>query len=62
VLRCLAKDPDERFADAAALERALADCACAGDWNWDRAAQWWRDVGSSDSRPSPPTGGGSSDG
>src|SRR4051795_12368624 len=33
VLRCLAKDPDDRFADAAALERALGECACAGDWD-----------------------------
>ena len=29
VLRCLAKDPAERFPDAESLEQALADCACA---------------------------------
>jgi serine/threonine-protein kinase len=45
VLRCLAKDPAGRFADAEALERALGDCACAGDWDRDRAARWWRDAG-----------------
>jgi serine/threonine-protein kinase len=45
VLHCLAKDPAKRFPDAGALERALDDCACAGDWDRDRAAQWWREVG-----------------
>ena len=30
VLRCLAKDPAERFPDAEDLERALGQCACAG--------------------------------
>jgi serine/threonine-protein kinase len=45
VLRCLAKDPDERFPDAEALERALGACACAGDWGHERAARWWRDAG-----------------
>jgi eukaryotic-like serine/threonine-protein kinase len=44
VLRCLAKDPDERFADAEGLERALGECACAGDWDRERAARWWRDA------------------
>jgi serine/threonine-protein kinase len=45
VLRCLAKDPADRFADAHSLERALGDCACSGDWDPDRAARWWRDAG-----------------
>jgi serine/threonine-protein kinase len=42
VLRCLAKSPDERFRDAEALEQALGACACAGDWDQGRAAQWWQ--------------------
>ncbi len=42
VLRCLAKDPAGRFADARSLERALAECACAGDWDQESAARWWR--------------------
>ena len=49
VLRCLAKDPAERFPDAESLERALGECACAGDWDQERAARWWRDA----DRPSP---------
>ena len=50
VLRCLAKDAADRFADAESLERALRKCACSGDWDQDRAARWWRDAG----RISPP--------
>jgi serine/threonine-protein kinase len=46
VLSCLAKDPAERFADAEGLERSLAACACAGDWDRDRAARWWSDADS----------------
>jgi serine/threonine-protein kinase len=45
VLRCLAKDVANRFADAESLERALGECACRGDWDQDRAARWWRDAG-----------------
>jgi serine/threonine-protein kinase len=43
VERCLAKGPAERFPDVESLERALGACSCAGDWNQDRATQWWRD-------------------
>ena len=45
VLRCLAKDPADRFEDAEGLERALGKCACAGDWDQARAARWWGDRG-----------------
>ena len=48
VLRCLAKDPAERFPDAESLERALGACACAGDWDQDRAARWWQDADAGD--------------
>lgn len=44
VLRCLAKSPEERFADAIELERALASCGAAGDWDAERAADWWREA------------------
>ncbi len=39
VTRCLAKDPRDRFPSAVALERALAQCACAADWSAERAAE-----------------------
>jgi serine/threonine-protein kinase len=45
VLRCLAKDPAGRYADAEALERALAGCAAAADWDAARAASWWAGQG-----------------
>ncbi len=40
VLRCLAKEPADRFPDAASLERALGECACSADWDQDRASRW----------------------
>ncbi len=45
VVRCLAKRPADRYQDAGALERALADCACSNSWDQSRAARWWREVG-----------------
>ena len=42
VLRCLAKDPADRFPDAQRLERALSECDCAAEWNLVHASRWWR--------------------
>ncbi|HEY7314396.1 MAG TPA: serine/threonine-protein kinase [Gemmataceae bacterium] len=42
VLRCLAKEPAERFASAGDLERALANCCTVGPWTEEEAACWWR--------------------
>lgn len=47
VLRCLAKQPDERYPDVAGLERALAACVDADRWGEDEAACWWKDYGQS---------------
>jgi eukaryotic-like serine/threonine-protein kinase len=44
VLRCLAKEPTERFPDAESMERALGACSCAGDWDRLQAARWWQDA------------------
>ena len=41
VLRCLAKNPEERFPNVASLEQALRDCSAAGDWIESAAAAWW---------------------
>lgn len=43
VLRCLAKSPAHRFADAESLEQALAACGCAGAWTREEAARWWQE-------------------
>lgn len=44
ILRCLAKDPNQRYADALELEQALASCASAADWDARRAALWWEEA------------------
>jgi serine/threonine-protein kinase len=44
VLRCLAKDPAERYPGAAQLRHALAACACGGDWDQAKASAWWGEV------------------
>jgi len=41
VLRCLAKDPQERFSNVANLERALSACCVPDEWNESLAADWW---------------------
>jgi eukaryotic-like serine/threonine-protein kinase len=42
ILRCLEKEPERRYQDAASLDKALATCACAGQWTLERAEDWWR--------------------
>ena len=44
VVQCLAKDADDRFANAASLDRALGACACSAEWDRYRAAHWWRET------------------
>jgi serine/threonine-protein kinase len=55
VLRCLEKEPSQRFADVAQLERALARCGVADEWTEGMAAEWWREHGETVSvrRPTP---------
>jgi len=43
VMRCLAKSPDDRYADVSDLEEALARCRDAHAWDAHKAAEWWRD-------------------
>jgi serine/threonine-protein kinase len=45
VLRCLEKDPEKRYANAESLDKALAECACAGAWTEAMAAEWWKSHG-----------------
>jgi len=41
VMRCLEKDPEDRFQTAHDLGQALDDCQAAGLWDSERAANWW---------------------
>jgi serine/threonine-protein kinase len=42
VLRCLEKDPAERFPDVDGLQEALAGCGCGGQWTEQMAVQSWQ--------------------
>jgi serine/threonine-protein kinase len=47
ILRCLAKQPADRFATAAALADALSALAFT-DWNEELARAWWHDRANAD--------------
>lgn len=44
IMRCLEKEPRDRYADVDSLERALAACPAAGVWTAEQAEDWWRQV------------------
>jgi serine/threonine-protein kinase len=45
VLRCLEKDPANRYPDAQSLEKALAGCRAAAGWSEEMARAWWQKHG-----------------
>jgi len=51
VLKCLAKDPADRFQDMSQLSDALSQCQAAEGWSRARAAQWWHQR----DEPAPPS-------
>jgi serine/threonine-protein kinase len=42
VLRCLEKDPAQRFQSAEAVVDSLCRCADSVSWTGEQAADWWR--------------------
>lgn len=52
ILRCLEKEPAQRFPSAASLEQALGAAPIAQTWTEQDAAQWWRtNSGTNGSKP-----------
>jgi serine/threonine-protein kinase len=51
VLRCLSRQPDQRFQDIQGLDAALSGCDDAGNWSRPEAEAWWREH-KLDARPS----------
>jgi eukaryotic-like serine/threonine-protein kinase len=43
IVRCLEKNPADRFQTAADLEEALASCESTGLWSQEQATRWWQD-------------------
>ena len=59
VMRCLAKDPDDRFASMLELRRALRALQLEAQWTQSDARHWWREhEEGSDTNAEAPTNGG----
>jgi eukaryotic-like serine/threonine-protein kinase len=43
VLRCLAKQPEDRFQTPDEMLTALRSLSFARSWNWQRAEDWWKE-------------------
>ena len=44
ILKCLQKDPSDRYADVSALAEDLEECTCPDCWTQEIAAEWWQNV------------------
>ncbi|GAB4139214.1 MAG: hypothetical protein Tsb009_07990 [Planctomycetaceae bacterium] len=43
IMKCLEKDPNDRFADVGELEAALNNCREVPEWSQQAARDWWSD-------------------
>ena len=50
MLKCLAKKPDGRYPTVTALGKGLAACAAAGEWDAEKAQEWWAETDAREAR------------
>lgn len=43
ILRCLSKEPTDRFESAQDLAESLRACESSRDWDYEKAGDWWRE-------------------
>lgn len=43
LVRCLSKEPDQRFGSPKEMAEALAKCRDAGHWNYEHGTRWWKE-------------------
>lgn len=45
LIKCLSKQPSERYTNVEELERALSACSVSGKWTFEEAQRWWEQHG-----------------
>lgn len=43
IMRCLSKEPEDRYASPHEMAEALRACKASGSWNYEMAGDWWRE-------------------